>query len=131
MTTQTTVTETIEPRAVATIDTYIAAWNQTNDTMRAELAGQALGVDLWYRDPLLEIDGIAAFVATIGFVQQQYPGHVMARTSDVDGHRDVARFNWALGLPGEPPVIAGVDMVKFDADGKLHRIVGFSPEEIV
>ena len=78
MTTQTTVTATVEPRAVATIDTYIAAWNQTDDTMRAELAGQALGVDLWYRDPLLEIDGIAAFVATIGFVQQQYPGHVMA-----------------------------------------------------
>jgi hypothetical protein len=126
MTTETTTS----PHAIATVDAYLAAWNEADETKRTALAEQVLGADLWYRDPLLEIDGIAAFVATVGFVQQQFPGHVMTRTSDVDAHHDVVRFNWALGVPGETPAIAGIDVAKLDAEGRLHRIVGFTPETI-
>jgi hypothetical protein len=126
----TTETTTTSADAIATVDAYLAAWNETDETTRAALAEQALGADLWYRDPLLEVDGVAAFVATIGFVQQQFPGHVMSRTSGLDAHHDVVRFNWALGVPGEAPAIAGVDVAKLDAEGRLHRIVGFTPETI-
>jgi hypothetical protein len=55
---------------------------------------------------------------------------VMTRTSAIDGHRDVVRFNWALARPGEPPVFAGLDVAKLDAAGKLHRIIGFAGEAI-
>ena len=114
----------------ATVDAYSAAWNETDPAARRELIDAALGVDLWYRDPLLEIDGRDAFDATMAVVQEQYPGHVMTRTSGLDQHHDVVRFNWALGRPGEAPAFAGVDMAKYDADGKLHRIVGFAGESI-
>ena len=40
------------------------------------------------------------------------------------------RFNWALGAPGQDPVFAGLDVAKTDADGKLHRIIGFAGETI-
>ncbi len=115
---------------VAAIDTYLSAWNETDAVKRAELVAQSIGVDLWYRDPLLEADDRDAFTAMIGAVQQQLPGHVMTRTSEIDAHHDVARFNWALGIPGEAPTYAGVDLVKFDGAGKLHRVVGFAGEEI-
>lgn len=124
------MTTTENPTDTTVIDSYIAIWNETNEAARNELIESALGADLWYRDPMLEADGREAFAATIAFVQENFPGHVMTRTSDVDTHHDLVRFNWALGLPGEPPAFAGVDMAMYDADGKLHRIVGFAGESL-
>ena len=112
------------------IDAYIAVWNETDEAERNELIEAALGADLWYRDPMLEADGRAAFAATIASVQETMPGHVMTRTSDVDAHHDLVRFNWALARPGEAPAFAGVDVAKYDADGKLHRIIGFAGEAL-
>jgi hypothetical protein len=113
-----------------TVDAYLQTWNETDPAARAELAAQALGADLWYRDPMLEADGLEAYGAMIDAVQTQMPGLVMTRTSPIDAHRDVVRFNWALGVPGEAPVFAGLDVAKTDAGGKLHRIIGFAGEAI-
>ena len=114
----------------ATVDTYLQTWNETDPAARAALAQQALGADLWYRDPMLEADGLEAYDAMIAAVQAQLPGHVMTRTSPIDAHRDLVRFNWALGVPGEAPVFAGLDVAKTDADGKLHRIIGYAGDVV-
>jgi len=50
-------------------------------------------------------------------------------TSPLDVHHDLVRFTWAVGPADGEPILAGVDMAKFDADGKLHRIVGFTPAD--
>ena len=76
---------------------------------------------------MLEADGLEAYGEMIAAVQAQFPGFEMRRTSDVDLHHDVVRFEWALGLPGEDPAIAGLDVAKLDDGGKLHRIIGFVP----
>lgn len=110
----------------ATVDAYLAAWNETDEAARTALVERALGADLWYRDPFIEADNSEAFNATLGAVQQAYPGHVMTRTSAIDAHHDLVRFNWALAVPGEAPTFAGVDVAKLDADGRLHRIIGFA-----
>ena len=126
----TTTNDTARPVDTTTIDTYLAAWNEPDDAARAALVEAALGADLWYRDATLEADGREAFNAVLGAVQAQFPGLVMRRTSAVDSHHDLVRFNWAFGAPGEEPMVAGVDVAKFDADGKLHRIIGFAGETI-
>jgi len=126
----TTSTTESETDATETIDTYLATWNETDPAKRAELINASLGADLWYRDPMLEADGRDAYEAMIASVQAQFPGLVMRRTSPVDAHRDLVRFNWALGATDAEPTFAGVDMAKFDEDGKLHRIVGFVGEAI-
>jgi hypothetical protein len=113
-----------------TVDAYLATWNETDPAKRAALIERSLGADLWYRDPMLEADGRDAYDGMIAAVQSQFPGLVMRRTSPIDGHRDLVRFNWALGVPGEAPVFAGLDVAKTDADGKLHRIIGFAGETI-
>jgi hypothetical protein len=124
-------TATTSPTDVeATVDTYLATWNETDPAKRAALIDASLAADLWYRDPLLEADGLAAYDAMVAAVQSQFPGLVMRRTSPVDAHRDLVRFNWALGAPGADPVFAGLDVAKYDADGKLHRIIGFAGETI-
>jgi hypothetical protein len=125
-----TTTEPLPATAVETIDTYVAAWNETDPAARSTLVERALGADVWYRDPMLEADGRAAFDAMVAAVQAQFPGLVMRRTSDVDAHHDLVRFTWALGAPGAEPAVAGVDVAKFDGDGRLHRIIGFTPAEL-
>jgi hypothetical protein len=126
-----TTTTTPTPAAVeATVDAYLETWNETDAAKRGALIAQSLGADLWYRDPMLEADGLEAYDAMIAAVQAQFPGLVMRRTSPIDAHRDLVRFNWALGAPGEDPVFAGLDVAKTDADGKLHRIIGFAGETI-
>ena len=60
--------------AVETIDTYVAAWNETDPAARNALVERSLGADLWYRDPMLEADGLAAFDAMVAAVQAQFPG---------------------------------------------------------
>jgi hypothetical protein len=114
----------------ATVDTYLQTWNETDPAARQELIEASLGADLWYRDPLLEADGRAAYDGMIAAVQAQMPGLVMRRTSPLDAHRDVVRFTWALGAPGAEPVFAGLDVAKTDADGRLHRIIGFAGDTI-
>ena len=114
----------------ATVDTYLATWNETDPAKRATLIETSLAADLWYRDPMLEADGLEAYDGMIAAVQAQMPGLVMTRTSPIDAHRDLVRFNWALGAPGADPVFAGLDVAKCDGDGKLHRIIGFAGETI-
>ena len=127
--TETTPTETTTAETVA-IDNYVAAWSETDDAKRSELLAASVSEDLWYRDPMLEADSREAFSSVLAFVQENFPGHVLTRTSAVDGHRDLVRFNWALGKPGEAPAFTGVDIAKFDDEGKLHRIIGFAGESI-
>ncbi len=127
MTTDTTPSTTA---VETTVDAYLQTWNETDPAARAALIEQALGADLWYRDPMLEADGLQAYDGMIAAVQAQFPGLVMTRTSPIDAHRDLVRFNWALGAPGQAPVFAGLDVAKTDADGKLHRIIGFAGETI-
>jgi hypothetical protein len=71
-----------------------------------------------------------AYDGMIAAVQAQFPGLLMRRTSPIDGHRDLVRFTWALGAPGEAPMFAGLDVAKTDDDGKLHRIIGFAGETV-
>lgn len=130
MNTDTTAPTPTTEEITAVVDKYLAAWNETDAAKRAALLEASIGADLWYRDPMLEADGRDAFDATLAAVQEQMPGHVMVRTSGIDHHHDVVRFNWALAQPGEDPAFAGVDMAKYDADGKLHRIVGFAGDSV-
>jgi SnoaL-like domain len=104
---------------------YIAAWNETDDAARRRAVAGLWTDDGRYVDPLVEAEGVDGIAATIGAVQQQFPGYVFRLAGPVDGHHQQLRFSWELGPAGEDAPIAGSDVAVTDGDGRLRTVLGF------
>jgi SnoaL-like protein len=105
---------------------YIAAWNETDADARSAAVAALYAEDARYTDPLVDAEGREAIAATIGAVQQQFPGFAFRLAGPVDAHHDQARFTWELGPVGAPEApIAGFDVAVRDADGRLRSVLGF------
>ena len=114
-----------QARVTATVDTYLAMWNEEDPARRAELVDAAWSLAGRYVDPLLEADGHQALSEMVAAVHGQFPGHRFSRSSGVDVHHDELRFAWQLGAPDGSVTVAGIDVGRLDADGRLTRITGF------
>ncbi|HEX8802637.1 MAG TPA: nuclear transport factor 2 family protein [Acidimicrobiales bacterium] len=109
----------------ATVDTYLAMWNETDADRRTDLVERAWVDDGRYVDPLLEAEGHTALHAMAAGVHEQFPGHRFRRTSGIDGHHDQVRFGWELAGPDGAVAVAGIDVGEVADDGRLRRITGF------
>ena len=109
----------------ATVDTYLAMWNETDSARRAEHIGRAWTTDGRYVDPMSEAAGYAALDEMVRGVQARFPGHRFTRVSAVDAHHAELRFGWQLAAPDGAVVVAGIDVGELGADGRLRRIIGF------
>ena len=104
---------------------YIAMWNSADPVERQALVAAVCAEDIRYTDPLVDVSGRDGLAATIGAVQEQFPGFGFTLLGPVDAHHDQARFGWELGPAGIPAPVAGFDVVTTDECGKLTRVVGF------
>jgi hypothetical protein len=104
---------------------YIATWNETDPVARRQQVEQLYTEDARYTDPLADAVGREAIAATIGAVQEQFPGFRFRLDGPVDAHHDQARFGWQLGPVGDEAPIAGFDVVISDGEGKLRAVLGF------
>jgi hypothetical protein len=104
---------------------YLACWNETDADARRALIDKHWAPDASYVDPLVEARGAAALDATIGAVQAQFPGFVFTQLGEMDAHHQQARFAWGLGVPGEPPLVEGFDVVVIDDEGRIAQVLGF------
>ena len=111
--------------ADATIEAYVATWNETDAARRQAGIARAWAADGRYRDPVMASDGHAAIDAMLAGVQAKFPGFVLRRTSKVDAHNGAARFTWSLGPASGPSVVEGVDFCELTPDGRLVEVVGF------
>jgi hypothetical protein len=106
------------------VDTYIAAWNETDASRRLALVAETFTDDARYLDPLMSGEGVDGIAAMIGAAQSQFPGHRFELSFGPDTHNDVVRFAWTLRGDGAP-VASGVDFATVDADGRLRNVTGF------
>ena len=113
--------------AIATdvVDTYLAAYNETDVTVRDALLEQAFAPEGRLVDPPLEGIGREGISEMMGIVHQQFPGHTFRRSSGVDEHHDHLRYGWELLAPDGAVALSGMDVAVVRADGKLTRIAGF------
>lgn len=104
---------------------YIDAWNLTDPAARRAAVDELYTDDAHYIDPLADAEGKEAISATIGAVQQQFPGFQFRLAGPVDGHHKQARFGWELGPAGESAPIVGFDVAVTDDDGRIRSVFGF------
>jgi hypothetical protein len=109
----------------ATVEAYLATWNETDARRRQAGIARAWAAAGTYRDPLMASTGHGEIDAMLAQVQARFPGFVLRRTSKVDCHNDALRFAWALGPASGPAVVEGVDFGTLTPEGKLASIVGF------
>jgi hypothetical protein len=113
------------PVAEATVEAYVATWNETDAARRQAAIARAWEASGRYRDPLMASEGHAGIDAMLAGVQARFPGFVLKRTSKVDAHNDWVRFAWSLGPAAGPAVVEGVDFCALAPDGRLAAVVGF------
>jgi SnoaL-like domain len=114
------------PEITEVIDTYIAAWNETDATRRLELVTRAWAPDATYVDPLMSGQGHKGIDAMIAGAQEQFPGHRFELSFGPDAHNDMVRFAWQLyGPDGGAAVAAGADFGALAGDGRLESVTGF------
>ena len=112
----------------ATVDTYLAMWNETDRQRRAALIEQVWVPEGRYVDPLLEAEGHGSIDAMVAGVHEQFPGHRFRRVSGIDTHHDQVRFAWELVAPDGSVTVSGIDVAEVSGDGRLRRVVGFFGE---
>ena len=117
------MTHTATPADIAT--QYLAVWNECDAAARRALVARAFSVDASYVDPMMRGAGHDGIDAMIAGAQGQFPGYRFELDGTPDGHNDVVRFSWTLGLPGTAPVAHGTDVAQVAGDGRLASVTGF------
>lgn len=104
---------------------YLACWNETDPDARRKLIDEVWTIDAEYTDPLVQAHGFDQIDATIGAVQQQFPGLVFSLAGPIDAHHRQARFTWGLGREGAEPLVIGFDVAVTDDDSRIRTVLGF------
>ncbi|SFV04006.1 nuclear transport factor 2 family protein [Pseudoduganella namucuonensis] len=104
---------------------YLSVWNERDAAARRAKVARAFTLEASYVDPMMRGAGHEGIDAMIGAAQGHFPGMRFELDGAPDGHNDVVRFSWTLGLPGEAPVARGTDMATVDPDGRLSSVTGF------
>lgn len=104
---------------------YLEIWNTTDAGKRRALVEEVFTPGATYTDPLGAVsgwDGIDGFVAG---AQEQFGGLPVRLGGSVDGHHNIARFQWHLGPHGAgEPVAIGFDVIVAE-DDRISSVYGF------
>ena len=110
-----------------TIINYIAAWNETDPSLRRALIARAWSDSGLYLDAHREGKGHDAIDAMIGATQERFAGYRFRLSSGIEAHHDQVRFSWtAGGAPDAPLFFAGTDFAKLAPDGRFQAVTGFT-----
>ncbi len=107
------------------IDRYLSAYGEPDEALRSVMVADCFAADATLADPPFLATGHNEIVGAFGAVQAQFPGHAFARTSAVDEHHGVARYDWSLVGPDGTSAVSGTDFVRFDGSERIASVVGF------
>lgn len=119
------MTEPTATDLTTTVDTYLAAYGETDAERRAELIAAVWDEAGRLVDPPFEGTGHAGISGLAETAHGAFPGHRFRRVTGIDAHHEFIRFGWELVAPDGTVSAAGTDFGEITADGRLRRIVGF------
>lgn len=101
-----------EETARSAIDTFISAFNASDDSFVTALLSQALTSDVVFWGPLGRSEGIEAVERFVLDIRRHPAGTgTMVRCSAVDMPGEWARYQWVFTTPDGGPRLAGTDVV--------------------
>jgi hypothetical protein len=108
------------------VDAFLAAWGEPDAARRRELLESCAAEGLVFRDRFSATDGIDEMLANLEAVRMHMPGVTLARSGDVRVVHGTALVGWLASAEKDgAPMGRGTDVVDFDADGRIARVVGF------
>lgn len=110
----------------ALVDGYCAAWGQRDAAACMQALQAAMTPDASYCDPSVQLPNLPAIATHIGRLLQQFPDAQVRRTSRVDAHHGMARFEWRMVFGAGRPDAAGIDVIALSPDGRqIASVLGF------
>jgi hypothetical protein len=108
---------------------YIDSWNEKDPGKRRLIIDEVYTSDASFTDPMVRVTGPEAIDQVLGEVQRKFDGPqfdgLEFTLGPVDGHHDIARFQWFLGSgDAEEPLVAGFDVIVL-AGGRIRHVHGF------
>jgi hypothetical protein len=106
------------------LEGMLAAWNETEPAKIREHLDQALAADVVFIDPAHSIVGLADFEKMVRAFRARFPDALCSRSSGVDTHHNLYRYNWEIHRSGEL-LLPGFDVAELDERGQVCRVEGF------
>lgn len=104
---------------------YINAWNETDDQKRRELIAQVWTENATYLDPMMQGQGHTNIDALIQGVHAQFPGHRFRCAGKIEQVGHFVRFSWHLAPEQSDALVGGTDFCTLSLDGRLQSVTGF------
>ncbi len=119
------VTPELVQAVAAAANRIYEAWAAGGTEQRARILAEVCSPDVDYVNPLKGASGVQELAELISELTATYPGHLPVRTSGLDAHHDVARFEWALRDRAGQAVLGGVEIVRFTPDARITDVISF------
>lgn len=107
------------------VDAHLAAYCEPDAARRNALVREHWNLQGRLVDPPMEASGHAGIADQAATLLAQFPGHRFERTTALDMHHHFIRYGWRLVNAAGEAVLAGVDFMEVDVDGRIARVVGF------
>ncbi len=113
-------------KAIELIDKYCSVWNELEIDKRRSQLQEIWEGDAKYIDPRSNLKGVEELVNHIEKIQSTRAGTKIIRTSKIDIHHEMGRFNWQLIKEDQTILIEGLDIVFFNEEvTKIKKMIGF------
>jgi hypothetical protein len=109
----------------ATVQSYVDAWNEPDETNRRRLLERSWAEAGTYTDPSVHVEGREALVHHAGTFGSRWPGARIVVTGGIAQHHEMLLFTWRVAGPDGATLREGVDFAEMAEDGRLRRVVGF------
>jgi hypothetical protein len=118
------VTEEADAAATERVDAFLRAWGEPDAARRAELLRSCAAEGIVFRDAFSATEGIGEMLANLEAVRLHMPVS-LARTGDVRLAHGTGLVAWTARRESGEEIGRGENVVDFDADGRIARVVGF------
>lgn len=119
------MTETTTTTHEETVARYLRFWNAATPEEQRRLAAETLTEGIEYRAPVGLLEGPQALIDFRDRASQHLGALSFHRHGDIQVHHDRARLPWRIEAHGDETFAAGVDVLTFDAEGRVSSVVAF------